>query len=195
VRMAEELQKQKTKSKVEVIQKVSTTEIEAKELYLNGQLSKLNRMREDFGFGYEARRLRPVGIGQADNSRQPILIDEIQLDDYTINRDLSEIEQQAKQRWLAMDKRIDDLADKLGDNVNELRVRAQNIQSTLDRQDERLETLEINIDNTTKEIETSTKKLKKLLVTVREGDKCCVTMCLLLLLIGLMTVGYNMVFQ
>ena len=174
---------------------MSTTEIEAKELYLNNQLSKLNRMREDFGFGYEGRRLSPLGIGQADNSRQPILLEEMQLDDYTINRSLSEIEQQAKQRWLAMDKRIENLADKLGDNVNELRIRAQNIQTTLDRQDERLETLEINIDNTTKEIQTTTKKLKKLLVSVREGDKCCVTMCLLLLLIGLMTVGYNMVLQ
>lgn len=152
-------------------------------------------MREDFGFGYEARRLRPLGIGNFDNSRQPILIEEIQLDDYTINRDLSEIEINAKQRWQAMDRRIDDLAGKIDDNVEELKSRALNIYQTLEQQDERLETLELNIDAANAEIETSTKKLKKLLVKVREADKCCVTMCLLLLLIGLGTVGFNMVLQ
>ena len=56
-----------------------------------------------------------------------------------------------------------------------------------------MDKLEHNIDLTNKDLETSTKKMKRLLAKIREGDKFCVTICLLLVLIGLVTVAYSMI--
>ena len=48
------------------------------------------------------------------------------------------------------------------------------------------------VDKADKELETSTKRVKRILQKVREGDKFCVTLILLLVLIGLATVAFNM---
>jgi hypothetical protein len=63
----------------------------------------------------------------------------------------------------------------------------------LDRHEEKLGGLDQVVDKATGELETSTKRLKRILVKVRSGDKCCVTLVLLLLMIGLGTVAFNMV--
>lgn len=92
-----------------------------------------------------------------------------------------------------MDKKIDEYADKIGENVLELKSRALGINNALERQEEKLENLEEVVDLANTELETTTKRLKKLIIKVRSGDKCCVTLCLLIVLIGLIVVAYNVI--
>ena len=107
--------------------------------------------------------------------------------------DLLDIEKDAMSRWRGMDKKIDEYADKIGENVLELKSRALGINNALERQEEKLENLEEVVDLANTELETTTKRLKKLIIKVRSGDKCCVTLCLLIVLIGLIVVAYNVI--
>ena len=107
--------------------------------------------------------------------------------------DLLDIEKDAVSRWKNMDKKIDEYADMIGENVLELKSRALGINSALERQEEKLNDLEEVVDLANSEMETSTKRLKKLIIKVRDGDKCCVTLCLLIILIGLVVVAYNVI--
>ena len=107
--------------------------------------------------------------------------------------DLLDIEKDAMSRWKQMDAKIDEYADKIGENVNELKSRALNINNVLERHEEKLEMLEEGVDLANAEMETTTKRLKKMLIKVRSGDKFCVTLCLLIILIGLIVVAYNII--
>ena len=107
--------------------------------------------------------------------------------------DLIDIEKDAVNRWKNMDLKIDEYADKIGENVLELKSRALGINDVLDRHDEKLGNLEEVVDLANTEMETSTKRLKNLIIKVRSGDKFCVTLCLLILLIGLIVVAYNVI--
>ena len=149
-------------------------------------------MKEDEGLDKEAAASRPLALRQG-KIEGPILMEQIHLEEDARNGQLSEIEMTAKNRWLAIDKQIDSLADRIGENVNELKSRALGIRDHLEEQEVRMDKLEHNIDLTNKDLETSTKKMKRLLAKVREGDKCCVTICLLLVLVGLVTVAYSMI--
>lgn len=120
-------------------------------------------------------------------------IDDIQLEMQGRNGELMDIERDAKQRWQQFDEKIDELADRIGGNVQELRMRALNINDALERHEDKLDSLDNVVGLANSELETSTKKLKKLLIKVRAGDKFCVTLCLLIILIGLLTIGYNMI--
>jgi len=101
-------------------------------------------------------------------------------------------ERTAQQRWKDLDKVIDEYAEKIGENVAELRGRAEVINEALERQEQKLENLDKDMDVVGEEMETSTKRLKKVLAKVKAGDKFCVTLCLLVVLVGLLTVAYNM---
>lgn len=101
-------------------------------------------------------------------------------------------ERTAQQRWKDLDKVIDEYAEKIGENVAELRGRAEVINEALERQEQKLDNLDKDMDVVGEEMETSTKRLKKVLAKVKEGDKFCVTLCLLVVLVGLLTVAYNM---
>ena len=192
VRLTEVLQKQRKKPRVNYIQKYNSTDIEAKELYLNSEITKLNRVKEDEGMGKDIGVARPFAV-RSGKIEGPILMEQIHLEEDARSGPLADVEVNAKNRWLEMDKRIDDLADRIGENVQELKQRAVGINENLDHQEVRMEKLEHNIDLTNKDLETSTKKMKRLLAKIREGDKFCVTICLLLVLIGLVTVGYSMI--
>ena len=107
--------------------------------------------------------------------------------------DLLDYEKDAISRWKNMDQKIDEYAEKIGENVLELKSRAQNINNVLERHEDKLEVLEEGIDEANTELETSTKRLKKLIIKVRSGDKFCCTLCLLIILIGLIVVAYNVI--
>ncbi|CAG9313806.1 unnamed protein product [Blepharisma stoltei] len=179
------LEKQKSKPK-----KYAEVDIEAK----TNKLSWLERKLED------AKRGEDLGIvvsRKADDlgklKAELINFEDITLENIGRKGDMLDIEKEAKQRWEDYDQRIDDLAGKIGENVEELRMRALNFNNALDRHEEKLDSLDNVVDQANQELETSTKKLKKLLIKVRAGDKFCVTLCLLIILIGLLTVGYNMI--
>ncbi|OMJ78570.1 hypothetical protein SteCoe_21594 [Stentor coeruleus] len=107
--------------------------------------------------------------------------------------ELLDVEKDAISRWKDMDRKIDEYADKIGDNVLELKNRALNINNVLERHEEKLGDLEEVVDLANTEMETTTKRLKKLIIKVRSGDKFCLTLCLLIVLIGLIVVAYNII--
>lgn len=105
---------------------------------------------------------------------------------------LSEEELAAKERWQEDMKYQDEVAEKIGENAIILKQHAQVIGDALEGQIEKIDGVEAVVDKADKELETSTKRVKRLLQKVREGDKFCVTLILLLVLIGLATVAFNM---
>lgn len=107
--------------------------------------------------------------------------------------ELLDVEKEAVSRWKNMDKKIDEYADRIGENVLELKSRALNINNVLERHEEKLENLDEVVDLVNSEMETTTKRLKKLIIKVRSGDKFCLTLCLLIVLIGLIVVAYNII--
>lgn len=106
---------------------------------------------------------------------------------------LSGEELAAQERWREEMKYQDDVAEKIGENALELKQHAQVIGDALEGQVTKLDVLDAVVNKADKELETSTKRVKRLLQKVRDGDKFCVTLVLLLLLIGLCTVGFNMI--
>lgn len=108
--------------------------------------------------------------------------------------ELMDEEANAIERFKEYDKELDQLADLIGENVAELKNRAQNINEVLDVHERKLDNLGNVIDEVGGEVETTTRKMKKVLEKVRAGDKFCVTICLLIVLIGLLVVASNMIF-
>ncbi|CAG9324660.1 SYP71 [Blepharisma stoltei] len=179
------LEKQKLKPK-----KYAEVDIEAKSNKLNWLERKLEDAKKGEDLGVMIGK-RPEDLGKM--KAELINIEDIQIENIGRKGDMLDIEKDAKQRWEDYDKRIDDLADKIGTNVDELRMRALNINEALDRHEDKLDSLDNVVGLANQELESSTKKLKKLLIKVRAGDKFCVTLCLLIILIGLLTIGYNMI--
>lgn len=99
----------------------------------------------------------------------------------------------AKERWQEDMKYQDEVAEKIGENAVILKQHAQVIGDALEGQIDKIDGVEAVIDKADKELETSTKRVKRILQKVREGDKFCVTLILLLVLIGLATVAFNMI--
>ena len=106
---------------------------------------------------------------------------------------LSGEEVAAQERWREEMKYQDEVAEKIGENALELKQHAQVIGDALEGQVTKLDALDAVVNKADKELETSTKRVKRLLQKVRDGDKFCVTLVLLLLLIGLCTVAFNMI--
>mmetsp|Transcript_3607 Transcript_3607/g.7752 ORF Transcript_3607/g.7752 Transcript_3607/m.7752 type:complete len:144 (-) Transcript_3607:30-461(-) len=104
-----------------------------------------------------------------------------------------DVERDAIQRWQQHNQKIEDLAVDLGHGIDELKHRAVGIRDELAKQDKKLDNLDDVMEKASGELETSTKRMKVLLAKVRANDRCCCTICLLLILVALMTVGYNMV--
>lgn len=116
----------------------------------------------------------------------------------THRTDMSDSEMQAHQRWQAEIQYQDEMAEKISANTDELKARAAGIHDVLspqalESQVDKLDSLDSAVDKASGELETSTKRLKRVLIKIRTGDKCCITLVLLLLLIGLATVAINMI--
>ena len=107
--------------------------------------------------------------------------------------DPSDAELMAKQRWVEEMKYQDEVAEKIGENAVILKQHAHVIGDALDSQINKIDEVEQIVDKANKELETSTKRMKKLLLKIREGDKFCVTLVLILIFIGLGTVAINMI--
>ena len=186
------IEDQKQKPKVKLKQQFSSIDIEAKENKYRWLLKRLDDVRrsEDLGeaFGRNAERDFADMKGELMGGGE-IIIEEVKGRD----GELLDYEKDAISRWKNMDRKIDEYAERIGDNVLELKSRALNINNVLERHEEKLENLEEGIDQANEELETSTKRLKKLIVKVRSGDKFCCTLCLLIILIGLIVVAYNII--
>ena len=185
------LEAQRQKPKVSSKQKYTPVDMEAKEKRYQLLLRRLQEARdaEEMGGAINLRSKEDLGhmkvkllnvehIGQEGEGRDGELMDE---------------EAQAIKRFKEYDARLDNLAELIGENVKELKVRAVNINEALDRHQEKLDDLDHVVQDAGQELETTTKKMKVILEKVRAGDRCCVTICLLLILIGLITVAYNLI--
>jgi rubrerythrin len=183
------LSEQKTQHKVRIIQLYSETDIEAKENKYRWMVKRLDDLKRGEGMdgmgnerGFEDMKHELMG-------EQQILVEDVK----GREGDMMDFEKEAVGRWKEMDKKIDEFADRIGENVVELKNRALGINNALERQEEKLGKVEEVVDLANEEVETSTKRLKKLIVKVRAGDKFCCTLCLLILLIGLIVVAYNVI--
>ena len=190
--MYKEIEEQKSKPKVNSTKKYSQIDIEAKEIKYQWLVRRLDESKrfEDLGETGERQGGRGVDDMKADLFGSGEIIYE---DVKGREGDLMDVEKDAVNRWKNMDKKIDEYAEQIGENVLELKSRALGINNVLDRHEEKLENLEEVVDLANSELETSTKRLKKLLIKVRSADKFCVTLCLLIILIGLVVVAYNII--
>ena len=74
----------------------------------------------------------------------------------------------------------------------EIKQNALIIGEQIEQQNIMLENLEENMDQANIEVRTTTKRIKEMLTQLRAPDKCCFTVILILILIGLITVAANM---
>ena len=185
-----EIEDQKSKPKVITIKKYSQIDVEAKEIKYQWFVRRLDESKRSEDLGEERQGPRGIDDMKSDLfGGGEIIIEDVKGRD----GDLMDIEKEAVSRWNNMDKKIDEYAELIGENVLELKSRALGINNVLDRHEEKLDNLEEVVDLANTEMETSTKRLKKLLIKVRSGDKFCVTLCLLIILIGLVVVAYNII--
>lgn len=187
------IEEQKNKPKVKSTKVYSQIDIEAKENKYRWLIKRLDDVKrsEDLGEVFDKRGNRDMADmkGELFGNGEEILIEDIK----GREGELLDYEKEAINRWKNMDKKIDEYAEQIGENILELKSRAQNINNVLERHEEKLEVIEVGIDEANSELETSTKRLKKLIIKVRSGDKFCCTLCLLIILIGLVVVAYNII--
>lgn len=164
-------------------------DIESKERVLQFNKRRVNEIKDrEMGKAPDASSL----TGQADRALRPGML--FPQDQDVVERDDQlDIERQAEERWMKHKQRIEDIAIEMGSGIEELKGRAIGIRDELGKQDKKLDKLDDVMDKASEELESSTKRMKVLLAKVRANDKCCCTICLLLILVALMTVGYNMI--
>jgi hypothetical protein len=184
----EQIMEKQRNSKVRSRQKYS--DIESKE-----RVFAFNRRRateiKDREMGKSAAMSALAGQGQ-DRALRPNML--FPQDQEVVERDDQlDIERAAEERWMKHKQRIEDIAIDMGYGIEELKSRAMGIKDELGKQDKKLDKLDDVMEKASGELETSTKRMKVLLAKVRANDRCCVTICLLIILVALLTIGYNMV--
>ncbi|CCI40503.1 unnamed protein product [Albugo candida] len=91
------------------------------------------------------------------------------------------------------DQRFDQIIDQIGTGVQELGQLARGLNEELQQQSIMIDGLDERIDTTQAHVESVNQKMKKTLETLaRSPDKCMMDMICLILLLGILTVVYNM---
>lgn len=91
------------------------------------------------------------------------------------------------------DQRFDNIIEQIGTGVQELGQQARMLNEELQQQAIMIDGLGERIDNTQAHVESVNKKMKETLSKVGRGaDKCMMDMICLILLLGILTVVYNM---
>ena len=108
-------------------------------------------------------------------------------------RELYEEEKAKMQEWEEEKARQDQDLDEIGDVVVQLREQSKLASENIDRTNKKLKQVTKKTVQATKKVNQQNKKLKDLVKKLRSGDKLCIDIVLILIVLGLIAVLYNII--
>jgi len=108
------------------------------------------------------------------------------------DRNLTEEESDAIERFKQKDKEMDDMIGQINDGLYSLKDKSDQMGSNIDRQSMAMENLDNEIQKTSDQLESSNNRLKNVLENYRSPSKFCMDVVLILMLLGLVAVIMNL---
>ena len=108
-------------------------------------------------------------------------------------RELYEEEKAKMQEWEEEKARQDQDLDEIGNVVDQLREQSKLASENIDRTNKKVKQVTKKTVQTTKKVNQQNKKLKDLVKKLRSGDKLCIDIVLILIVLGLIAVLYNII--
>jgi len=108
------------------------------------------------------------------------------------DRSLTEDESAAIEKFKQKDKEMDVIIEQINSGLYTLKDKADLMGTTLDRQTLAMDSLGNEIDNASKQLESSNAKLKQILEKFRSPSKFCMDVVMILLLLGLVSLIVKM---
>ena len=108
-------------------------------------------------------------------------------------RELYEEEKAKMQEWEEEKARQDQDLDEIGVVVDQLREQSKLASENIDRTNKKVKQVTKKTVQTTKKVNQQNKKLKDLVKKLRSGDKLCIDIVLILIVLGLIAVLYNII--
>ena len=108
-------------------------------------------------------------------------------------RELYEEEKAKMQEWEEEKARQDQDLDEIGDVVVQLREQSKLASENIDRTNKKVKQVTKKTVQATKKVNQQNKKLKDLVKKLRSGDKLCIDIVLILIVLGLIAVLYNVI--
>ena len=108
-------------------------------------------------------------------------------------RELYEEEKAKMQEWEEEKARQDQDLNEIGNVVDELREQSKLASENIDRTNKKVKQVTKKTVQATKKVNQQNKKLKDLVKKLRSGDKLCIDIVLILIVLGLIAVLYNII--
>ena len=108
-------------------------------------------------------------------------------------RELYEEEKAKMQEWEEEKARQDQDLDEIGGVITELTEQAKLASENIDRTNKKVKQVTKKTVQATKKVNQQNKKLKDLVKKLRSGDKICIDIVLILIVLGLVAVLYNII--
>ena len=108
-------------------------------------------------------------------------------------RELYEEEKAKMQEWEEEKARQDQDLDEIGVVVDQLREQSKLASENIDRTNKKVKQVTKKTVQATKKVNQQNKKLKDLVKKLRSGDKLCIDIVLILIVLGLIAVLYNII--
>ena len=108
-------------------------------------------------------------------------------------RELYEEEKAKMQEWEEEKARQDQDIDEIGNVVDQLREQSKLASENIDRTNKKVKQVTKKTVQATKKVNQQNKKLKDLVKKLRSGDKLCIDIVLILIVLGLIAVLYNII--
>ena len=108
-------------------------------------------------------------------------------------RELYEEEKAKMQEWEEEKARQDQDIDEIGNVVDQLREQSKLASENIDRTNKKVKQVTKKTVQATKKVNQQNKKLKDLVKKLRSGDKLCIDIVLILIVLGIIAVLYNII--
>ena len=108
-------------------------------------------------------------------------------------RELYEEEKAKMQEWEEEKARQNQDLDEIGNVVDQLREQSKLASENIDRTNKKVKQVTKKTVQATKKVNQQNKKLKDLVKKLRSGDKLCIDIVLILIVLGLIAVLYNII--
>lgn len=113
--------------------------------------------------------------------------------DVKSDRELNDLEKAKMEEWEREKEEQDKDLDELGGMIKQLGHEVKLASDNIAKVNKTVKKVSKSTDRTTAKVESQNKKLKDLLNKIRSGDKICVDIVLILILLGLIAVLYNLI--
>ena len=108
-------------------------------------------------------------------------------------REIDEGEKEKIQEWKSRVKQQDAYLDAIEEDVIAIGREDKKAEGTIDDIGRNVQKVSKHVDKTTSEVKSKNEQLKDVLDKIRSGDKCCVTLIMILILFGLIVVLYSII--